>query len=100
MRPRGEPTSAEAVLWERPRGSRLDGYRFRRQHAVGRSILDFYCAEGRLCVEVDGPIHEQQRDRDEARDAWIAAHGMRTIRVRNDEQSTAPRCISTPSRPR
>ena len=46
--------------------------------------LDFYCASGKLVVAVDGPIHAHQRDYDRERDAFIAAHGLRVLRVTND----------------
>jgi very-short-patch-repair endonuclease len=50
----------------------LDGYKFRRQHPVGRFVLDFCCLERRLAVEVDGEIHDRQRERDAERDAVLA----------------------------
>ena len=81
---RQEATPAEAILWDAVRAGRLDGLKFRRQHPVGRFILDFYCAAHRLCVELDGAVHEQQRDRDSARDAALLAHGVRTLRFAND----------------
>lgn len=83
-RMRNHPTAAEANLWEALRSRKLDGLRFRRQHAVGRFIVDFYCAESRLVVEVDGPIHRGIRDEDLARDAWLASQGLRVLRVAND----------------
>jgi very-short-patch-repair endonuclease len=50
-------TTAEAVLWKNLQGSRLDGKKFRRQHSVGKYVLDFYCPECRLAVELDGEAH-------------------------------------------
>jgi very-short-patch-repair endonuclease len=85
---RRKPTPAEAVLWERVRGKRVLGYRFRRQHPVGRAILDFYCPEGRLCIELDGPVHDQTREHDAARNAWLATHGVRVLRFRNEDVFT------------
>jgi very-short-patch-repair endonuclease len=82
---RREATSAEAILWEALRAGRLDGLKFRRQHAIGRFILDFYCAAHHLCVEVDGEVHEKQRERDAARDSALLAHGIVTLRVRNED---------------
>jgi len=46
------------VVWQALRGRRLDGIRFRRQHPIGPYILDFYCEEARLAVEIDGQGHE------------------------------------------
>lgn len=78
-------TPAEQVLWEALRGRKLDGLRFRTQHPVGRFILDFYCPERKLVVEVDGEIHDEQAERDQARTAHLEAYGYRVIRFRNDE---------------
>ena len=58
---------------------------FRRQHALGRFILDFHCHTARLCVEVDGGIHDLQPERDAERDACLAAAGIKTLRFRNEE---------------
>jgi very-short-patch-repair endonuclease len=80
---RQEATPAEQILWDALRAGRLDGLKFRRQHPVGRFVLDFYCAARRLCIELDGGIHEQQRDRDAARDQELLAHGVRTLRFPN-----------------
>ena len=55
------------MLWERVRNRRLGGLKFRRQHPLGPYIVDFYCAEHRLVVEVDGPIHEGQKEQDALR---------------------------------
>jgi len=78
-------TSAESVLWEALRAGRLDGLKFRRQHAGGRFVLDFYCAAHRLAVEVDGGVHDRQVERDAARTAQIEAHGCLVLRFRNEE---------------
>jgi len=80
-----EPTPAEDELWEALRGRRLDGLRFRRQHPVGRFVLDFYCPIHKLVVEVDGDVHDSQQDHDAERTAVIEAHGYRVMRSRNEE---------------
>jgi 5-methyltetrahydrofolate--homocysteine methyltransferase len=67
------------------RDRRLDGYKFRLQHPVGRFVVDFSCLERRLAVEVDGEIHDRQRERDAERDAILAAAGLRVLRVSNAE---------------
>jgi very-short-patch-repair endonuclease len=78
-------TPAEARLWNGLRGWKLG--RFRRQHAVGEFILDFYCAPTRLCVEVDGGVHEEpgQKAKDEVRSKVLAAFGIRVLRFSNEE---------------
>ena len=84
---RNEPTPAERVLWGALRRQQLGGLRFRRQHPVGRFVLDFYCPGARLAVEVDGGIHDHQAERDAERTAILKAAGYRVLRFRNDEVS-------------
>jgi very-short-patch-repair endonuclease len=71
----------EVVLWQALR-RRQWGMRFRRQHPVGPYVLDFYCPERKLCVEVDGYVHDlpEQAARDEQRDAWLGEQGIRVLR--------------------
>ena len=70
-------------MWLELRRRQLRGFRFRREHPIGRFILDFYCAEKRVAVEIDGPTHDA--DADERRDALLAAHGVRVVRFFNEE---------------
>ncbi|MBI4922104.1 MAG: endonuclease domain-containing protein [Devosia nanyangense] len=69
----------EKVLWSLLRRNRQQ-FHFRRQHPLGPYILDFYCAEARLCVEVDGPVHAERIEHDTRRTQWLAAEGIRVIR--------------------
>jgi very-short-patch-repair endonuclease len=80
---RSRMTPAEALLWERLRGGRLGGLKFRRQQIISGYIADFYCDSAGLVVEVDGPIHERQREYDERRDAAMRERGLRVLRVPN-----------------
>ena len=80
---RREMTEAERELWNGLRGWKLG--KFRRQHPIDRFILDFYCPAHRLCIEVDGSVHDTQQERDAERDAVLALAGIRTIRFRNEE---------------
>jgi very-short-patch-repair endonuclease len=77
------PTSAEDVLWERLRNRRLNGWKFRRQFAWESFILDFYCAEAKLVVEVDGPIHLQKKRYDRERTIWLEVSGFEVVRFTN-----------------
>jgi CreA protein len=79
---RGNLTLPEVVLWQSLRQGRLAGLRFRRQHAIGPFIVDFYCPSARLAVEVDGHIHDDagQVRYDRRRDAFLSAHGVRVLR--------------------
>ncbi len=81
---RKQMTLAEQVLWKALRRKQL-GVSFRRQHAVGRVILDFYCPTYKLVVEVDGKVHRQHVERDEARTRQLEMYGYRVIRFRNEE---------------
>ena len=80
-------TPAEVKLWSRLRDRQLDGLKFRRQHPVGHFIIDFYCAEARLCIEIDGDSHTEpdQIKYDAARTQWLNAEGYRVIRFTNRE---------------
>jgi very-short-patch-repair endonuclease len=80
-------TLAEEKLWDALRGRRLNGLKFRRQHPLDRFILDFYCVEHQLVIEVDGEVHgtPDQVVRDEERTAWLTERGIRVLRVKNEE---------------
>jgi very-short-patch-repair endonuclease len=80
---RREPTEPERRLWQKVRRKQLDGYKFRRQHPIGRFILDFYCHEARLVVELDGESHAFQEEYDAARTEWLEAQGLRVLRFPN-----------------
>jgi len=75
-------TLPEVILWQAIRRQRL-GVRFRRQHPVGPYVLDFYCEEARLAVEVDGVSHEHpDRIRHDARrTAWLNQRGIAVFRI-------------------
>ena len=73
---RQRKTPAEEILWECLRARRFCGYKFRRQHNIERFIADFYCHDGQLVIEVDGPIHDSQLEKDNLRNAWMDAVGL------------------------
>jgi 5-methyltetrahydrofolate--homocysteine methyltransferase len=81
---RRAPTRAEEVLWQAVRHKAIDGFKFRRQHVIGRFIADFYCAEGRVVIEVDGEIHDHQRQDDADRDDYLRSAGLTVLRFTND----------------
>ena len=58
----------------------MKGFKFRRQHAIGPFIADFYCHEAALVVEVDGDIHLSQQERDDRRDKYLTEKGLRVVR--------------------
>ena len=79
---RREMSPAEVKLWCELR-LRPDGLKFRHQHPAGPYVLDFYCAAARLAIEVDGEAHNRgyQPGRDVERDAFMARHGVETLRI-------------------
>lgn len=79
-------TKAEIVLWSRLKGRQL-GHKFRRQYGIGPYIVDFFCKELRLVVEVDGEEHleDDWRERDIGRQKYIESHFIQFIRFSNDE---------------
>jgi very-short-patch-repair endonuclease len=87
---RKKPTQAERKLWEQLKNKKLVGAKFRRQQPLAGFILDFYCDKFKLCVEVDGGIHQQfeQAEYDKSRDKYLNELGIRTIRFKNDEIET------------
>ncbi len=76
-------TSQELALWLRLKNRQLGGFKFRRQHPIGPYILDFYCAEARLAVEIDGAAHStaDQIAHDQRRDAYFRERGIETLRL-------------------
>ncbi|HEU4452024.1 MAG TPA: endonuclease domain-containing protein [Longimicrobium sp.] len=82
---RREMTPAERCLWKALRKNRQEGFYFRRQHPMGRFVVDFCCTSRKLCIEVDGDIHDEQPERDAERTAWLESAGYRVLRFRNEE---------------
>jgi very-short-patch-repair endonuclease len=76
-------TPQEIGLWLRVKNRQLGGFKFRRQHPIGPYILDFYCAQARLAVEIDGQSHwsPEQEVHDARRDAYFEAMGISTLRL-------------------
>jgi very-short-patch-repair endonuclease len=84
---RTELTGPESILWEHLRNRRLNAYKFRRQAAIGRFIVDFYCPDARLVIEVDGQSHEgpDAAAADKDRDEELRAKGFTVLRIQNGE---------------
>jgi len=81
---RNEPTQPEWLLWQELKGSKL-GYKFRRQQGIGPYVVDFYCSEIKLVVEVDGDTHFEPVDleRDNQRTVYLTENGIQVLRVTN-----------------
>ena len=84
---RKNSTDAERALWARLRNRQLAGLKFRRQHPLGRYVVDFLCLDHRLIVEIDGGQHAQgrQKNADKIRDERLTRQGYRVLRFWNTE---------------
>ena len=80
-------TPTERMLWKKLRDKQLDGYRFRQQHGFGPYVLDFYCPTLRLCIELDGDVHDPKevRQKDEERTIFLTQNRIHVLRFRNEE---------------
>jgi len=78
-------TTCEKLLWERVKQKQICGLRFRRQHPIDFFIADFYCHEAKLVVELDGEIHNQQKEYDDGRSAEMEKYSIKVIRFTNSE---------------
>ena len=79
-------------VWEGLRGGRVDGHKFRREHAIGPFYADFACDRLRLVVEIDGGVHEldEVKRRDAERQAALEGLGWTVLRFSNDEALLEP----------
>jgi very-short-patch-repair endonuclease len=80
-------TNAESILWNKVRNLELGGFKIRRQQIINEIIVDFYCPEKRLCIEIDGPYHLEPivKGLDNQRDEELECHGFFVLRFTNDE---------------
>ena len=87
---RSNMTLAEIILWSRLRSKKIDGYKFRRQQPIFDYVIDFYCHELKLIIEVDGEIHSllEKTDSDTKRDKILKINGYHLIRLSNFEIET------------
>jgi very-short-patch-repair endonuclease len=81
---RRNTTDAERRLWAALRSRRLAGYKFRRQHPIGRFIVDFACTKHGLIIEADGGQHDESMA-DAHRTAWLESKGWRVLRFWNND---------------
>jgi len=100
-------TPSEQHVWSLLKGIQLHGYKFRRQHPVFVSvsasghktyyIIDFYCTELKLAIEIDGPIHDDRLDYDRRRDQLLRDKGIHVVRIKNEVVSSIKDVIDTVS---
>ncbi|WP_264874485.1 endonuclease domain-containing protein [Vibrio agarivorans] len=83
---RGNMPQPEALLWQQLRGRQLN-VKFRRQHSINRYIVDFYCAELHLVIELDGDSHYSpaSQQKDELRDRYLSSLGLSVMRFTNEQ---------------
>jgi very-short-patch-repair endonuclease len=82
---RKQSTSSEAKLWAYLRDNKIKGVNFRRQHAIGKYIIDFCSPKAKLIIELDGSQHLEQEDYDEERTEYLASRGYKVIRFWNND---------------
>jgi len=84
---RNSSPQSEALLWAHLRQRQVDSLRFRRQYSVGAYVLDFYCPEVKLAIEIDGATHDgdEAAEYDANRQAWIEQFGIRFLRFSNQQ---------------
>jgi very-short-patch-repair endonuclease len=95
---RKQQTPSEKLFWEYVRNRKLNGKKFLRQHPIsfvlnGKRrlfIADFYCAEHQLIIELDGRIHENQKEYDEMREWIINELGYKILRFKNSDIEKSP----------
>jgi type I restriction enzyme M protein len=89
---RKKQTPAETVMWELLSDRRFMGLKFRRQHQIGEYVVDFFCNEQKIVIELDGPVHEttDQAKKDKTRDAYLESIGMTVLRFRNEDVLSNP----------
>lgn len=81
---RRNQTKEESVLWDKLRRNQL-GFKFKRQFSVGPYVLDFYCPQKKLCIELDGFQHIEDKDYDKERSNCLSVLGIKVIRFWNNE---------------
>lgn len=82
---RKNQTDAEELLWKQVRGKKIGGYQFLRQRPIGNFIVDFVCLKSKLIVEIDGPIHIQNKGIDIFRQEQLELFGFTVLRFSNEE---------------
>jgi len=84
---RSNSTVPERILWDALRGRNVGGLKFRRQHPIEPYIVDYYCADARLVVELDGDSHNGREEYDRERSDHLRRLGLTIMRVANDDVS-------------
>lgn len=84
---RKDSTDSEQIIWEKIRNKKL-GYKFFRQYSVEGYVVDFYCAQKRLAIEIDGKIHQFTKVYDNFKTRYLEGYGIKTVRFSNEIVNT------------
>ena len=90
---RKEATLPEKIVWDELRDRKFLGLKFRRQHVLRGYVVDFYCAELRLAIEIDGKVHDRQKDYDDIRQELIEFKDISFIRVFATDMLRSPQVL-------
>ena len=87
-------TDAEKVLWEVLRNRQVADAKFRRQHYISGYVLDFYCPKIKLCIELDGSVHDRSfaKESDKKRTEFLKTKDINVMRFRNKDVKLLGRC--------
>jgi len=83
----------EVLLWRLLRLSRRE-LRFRRQHAIGPFVADFYCPAAKMVIEIDGSAHDWRQDADDGRDAYMTSLGLQVVRISATDVLADPEAVA------
>ncbi len=75
---RQQPITCERILWSKARNRQLGGFKFKRQYSIGNFVVDFYCAEAKLVIEIDGATHgtDKEIQNDNIRQNFLEKQGL------------------------
>jgi type I restriction enzyme M protein len=90
---RKDQTKTEKIVWELIRDRKFMNYKFRRQHVIEGYVVDFYCHELKLGIEIDGGIHIKRKDYDKLRQEAIESEGITLIRIKNRDILNCKRSV-------
>ena len=85
---RNNMPKAEIILWSKIKNKQVNGYKFRRQYGIDKYVVDFYCTELKLAIEIDGDIHFMENEKEEydkVRQKKIESLGIKFLRFQNLE---------------
>jgi very-short-patch-repair endonuclease len=90
---RKDQTDCEKKMWSLLRDRKFCGLKFRRQHVVEGFVVDFFCRDYRLALEIDGGIHSRRKDYDDARNQILLSEGVTLIRIPNSAIKKSPASV-------